>query len=65
MVDSTGGTVQTSPQAQPNTCPGCGRCKHCGQPNFYPQYPYYAQPYWYNNPGNWTIPVSTTSYIGI
>ncbi len=31
--------------AQPAVCPGCGRCRHCGQPTPSPWYWYYSHPY--------------------
>lgn len=40
-------------------CPHCGHCQHCGRSNqptmpwFYPQYPTYTQPFYYNNTGGY------------
>lgn len=40
-----------------STCPGCGRCNHCGRGGFYtPMYPY-----WYETITSTTWPETITS----
>ena len=36
-------TAPITPLPQPSVCPGCGRCRYCGQPSVYP---YIAGPTW-------------------
>lgn len=41
----------------PGICPGCGRCRHCGQP--YHAAPYW-QPYYGGAIGGGYVPITTT-----
>lgn len=55
-------TVNYTVAPAPNVCPGCGRCKTCGQPTsepykFYPM-PYYTQPFWSIYPTTTTYTIS-------
>ena len=43
-------SVWSIPQPQPNVCPGCGRCRQCGQPTpGLPSWPY-PGPTWIYQP---------------
>ena len=46
------------PAPTPNVCPGCGRCRHCGQPATVPQ-PYVPAPFESVLP--WTNPIWYTT----
>jgi hypothetical protein len=48
-MNTTGGSFTSNLPAKPNVCPGCGRCKECGQPvpALAPVYPWPVYPWPY------------------